>query len=478
MKIESRSSMQWKHKIRWATCATFMVGVAACSGNAWALPTFARQTGWSCATCHTSYPQLTPMGRMFKLLGYTSNNVQRQQKLEAKFGKSTALLLMRVSQFSIFFQASYANVAGGQAAFNGAGVSNPPGNQNDIQFPQQVSLFYAGEITPHIGAFLHLTYSGRGGFGMDDSDIRWAHPWNLGPDQLLITGVEVNNTPTEPDIYNTVPDWYAPFSSSKYSAIRQIPTTFIEGAHGAGFPLAGIGTYEAYIFGQDKANWLYFEADGYTNADGIGVQPNSGGAFGYANDGRMQGVAPYVRLAYQRDWGNWNWEVGTYGMWSRLYDSPNTKGGPVDSFDDYDLDSQLQWLDTTDNSNVTLHADWIHEDQTFGPGTTLSSSATGNLNSLNINGSYWYHDHYGVSGGYLDTWGSANPDLWGTSYSHNGSPDTNGEWIEASYLPWWNTRFSLRYTMFNQFRGLTNSTATSFGASAYNTLELLTWISF
>ncbi|EGQ62530.1 cytochrome c, partial [Acidithiobacillus sp. GGI-221] len=40
------------------------------------------------------------------------------------------------------------------------------------------------------------------------------------------------------------------------------------------------------------------------------------------------------------------------------------------------------------------------------------------------------------------------------------------------------TRFSLRYTMFNQFRGLTNSTATSFGASAYNTLELLTWISF
>ncbi|MBU2826002.1 cytochrome C, partial [Acidithiobacillus ferrooxidans] len=160
MKIESRSSMQWKHKIRWATCATFMVGVAACSGNAWALPTFARQTGWSCATCHTSYPQLTPMGRMFKLLGYTSNNVQRQQKLEAKFGKSTALLLMRVSQFSIFFQASYANVAGGQAAFNGAGVSNPPGNQNDIQFPQQVSLFYAGEITPHIGAFLHLTYSG------------------------------------------------------------------------------------------------------------------------------------------------------------------------------------------------------------------------------------------------------------------------------------------------------------------------------
>jgi hypothetical protein len=192
----------------------------------------------------------------------------------------------------------------------------------------------------------------------------------------------------------------------------------------------------------------------------------------------MQGVAPYVRLAYQRDWGNWNWEVGTYGMWSRLYDSPNTKGGPVDSFDDYDLDSQLQWLDTADNSNVTLHADWIHEDQSFGPGNAISSTTTGKLNSLNINGAYWFHDHYGVSGGYLDTWGSANPDLWGTTYSGNGSPDTNGEWIEASYLPWWNTRFSLRYTLYNKFRGLTNGAVGPEKASAYNTLELLTWISF
>ncbi|MHB1581401.1 MAG: hypothetical protein ACYCUJ_08450, partial [Acidithiobacillus sp.] len=64
MKIKS----EWKNKVRWATCATLMVGVTGFSVDALALPTFARQTGWSCATCHTSYPQLTPMGRMFKLL--------------------------------------------------------------------------------------------------------------------------------------------------------------------------------------------------------------------------------------------------------------------------------------------------------------------------------------------------------------------------------------------------------------------------
>src|SRR5580700_7513072 len=36
-----------------------------------ALPSFARQTGQPCGTCHTDFPFLTPYGRRFKLLGYT-----------------------------------------------------------------------------------------------------------------------------------------------------------------------------------------------------------------------------------------------------------------------------------------------------------------------------------------------------------------------------------------------------------------------
>src|SRR5512140_3998038 len=37
-----------------------------------ALPSFARQTGQPCGTCHTDFPFLTPFGRRFKLLGYTT----------------------------------------------------------------------------------------------------------------------------------------------------------------------------------------------------------------------------------------------------------------------------------------------------------------------------------------------------------------------------------------------------------------------
>src|SRR6202163_4318895 len=43
-----------------------------CAPPAQALPSFARQTGQPCGTCHTDFPALTPYGRRFKLLGYTT----------------------------------------------------------------------------------------------------------------------------------------------------------------------------------------------------------------------------------------------------------------------------------------------------------------------------------------------------------------------------------------------------------------------
>ena len=36
-----------------------------------ALPSYARQTGQPCGTCHTDFAGLTPYGRRFKIEGYT-----------------------------------------------------------------------------------------------------------------------------------------------------------------------------------------------------------------------------------------------------------------------------------------------------------------------------------------------------------------------------------------------------------------------
>ena len=475
---------------------TSVLGGLAISANAWAVPSFSRQTGWSCATCHTSYPQLTPMGRIFKLMGYTTTNLQPQQKVEAKVGNVVHLLLPRISQFSIFVQASDTHVAGGQqllgvnarTAVNKKGKPiGAVGGNNNLEVPQQVSLFYAGEVTPHVGDFLHITYNGQDGtFAFDDSSIVRAQAWKLGLHNTLITGVDVNNTPSATDLWNTSPDWQAPFFTSNYTAEGEVPTTFIGSSPGAAFPLIGLGAYAADIVGPNRANWFYAEADAYDNSEGIGTAPNLGGFFengsssagGSLTDafGQLAGTAPYLRLAYQHDWSDWNWEVGTYDMWSRVYASPISNA--VNRFYDYDLDSQLQWLDINDNDNVTVRANLIHEDANFAASAVNTSVTHGQLNTFNLNATYWYHDEYGAQGGFQDVTGTANPSFWDSNlyYSANGSPNTTDEWVEASYLPWWNTRLSVRYTVFNKFRGLTGNNGVS--PSKFNTIELLAWIAY
>src|SRR5476649_616971 len=50
-----------------------------------ALPSFARQTGQPCGTCHTDFPALTPYGRRFKLLGYTTGGGRYRTTLFPEF---------------------------------------------------------------------------------------------------------------------------------------------------------------------------------------------------------------------------------------------------------------------------------------------------------------------------------------------------------------------------------------------------------
>ena len=42
------------------------------TNQAQAVPSFARQTGLECTACHTMFPELTPVGRNFKLNGFTA----------------------------------------------------------------------------------------------------------------------------------------------------------------------------------------------------------------------------------------------------------------------------------------------------------------------------------------------------------------------------------------------------------------------
>jgi hypothetical protein len=71
----------------------FMIGLAP---SAQALPSFARQTGQPCGTCHTSFPGLTPFGRRFKLLGYTTGGgLYRTTPFSNNSGPSDAYASLR-----------------------------------------------------------------------------------------------------------------------------------------------------------------------------------------------------------------------------------------------------------------------------------------------------------------------------------------------------------------------------------------------
>src|SRR5712692_1229478 len=127
-------------------------------------PSFARQTGLACNVCHTHYPELTATGRAFKLNGYV---FRRADSLQGRNpGGEQNMLLNLVTPLSFMFQTSFTSTKKAQR-----------GTQNGVVFfPDQLSLFTGGEITPHVGGFLQVTFDPQSGsIGIDNADVRYAN---------------------------------------------------------------------------------------------------------------------------------------------------------------------------------------------------------------------------------------------------------------------------------------------------------------
>src|SRR5262249_16158908 len=157
--------------------------------EALAVPSFARQTGMACEACHTVYPELTHFGRVFKASGYVLDNLKQVRDVSAK--KDELLALAQTPPLSIMVQASYTQL---NTALPDLGNPNLPSKAQNgtASFPQQLSLFYAGKIAPHFGAFFLITYANDSGtFGIDNSDLRFADTKILPEDRSLIYGVSL-----------------------------------------------------------------------------------------------------------------------------------------------------------------------------------------------------------------------------------------------------------------------------------------------
>jgi len=444
-----------------------------------ALPSYARQTGQPCGTCHTDFAGLTPFGRRFKIEGYTlgggpyRTNLFPDSNDSTSAGGSQKEWVPPVSMMAIVgFTNTQAPMAPPTAPYNA--------NNNVVVSP--ISFFWGGAITDHIGAFQQVTYNAppAGGFGTDpfghtwtwdNTDVRYADQTRLAG--LNITyGITANNNPTVQDPWNTTPAWVFPYAASTLGN-GYGPTPIIDGAFAA--HVASVG---AYAFINDA---LYLEASVYTT-----LSPTLQNDFGTDPFGApgLFDAAPYWRAAYEPHWGNHWLEIGTFGMYApvRPWTMPGTTTTSTftqtDNYTDIGFDTQYQYQGS--NFWITLRGSLIREYQNLNASFTngIAANPTNTLNEARAYASLAYGNNSRVvlTGQYFTSWGSSDALL----YAPTGSPNTNGWIAEIAYIPfissfspgwpWWNARVGLQYTYYTEFNG------TTVGATANNTLFLYLWL--
>lgn len=437
---------------KWSRCWWILSGVWALCSPAWCLPSFARQTGLSCNVCHTVFPELNSFGRAFKLGGYTDNNTEQLQDGDDKEGYR--LQIAKVPPIAAMIQIADTFT---QTPPPGS-VSNGSDGKGQLEFPSQFSLFYAGALSPKLGAFVQVTYdSASGGFGFDNTDIRFADKFKLG-DTDLIAGLSLNNNPTVQDPFNNLPAWGFPYSGGN-TATTPSTSTLIESLGGE---VGGLGGY--LFLGQI----LYAEISAYRTA------PQGGPA-----SADIQGYAPYYRIALTKDFDSSSIEGGIFGMRADTYPdgvAANNPADPMDSVSDFGADLQYQYVGK--EHCLTLKGSCIWEDQTWGYTNGVlgdTTHATDTFRSIKGDLTYYYNGKIGATLGYFTTTGSNDPLLYSAMTSN--VPDSAGWLLEVNYLPWDNTKFTLQYTIYDKFDGGTDDyDGSGRKASDNNTAMLMAWL--
>jgi hypothetical protein len=438
--------------------SAFAVGaLAVCYAlPAAAVPAFAVQTGQPCKTCHIGAfgPQLTPFGRQFKLNGYT---------LRAGNAFTVPLSGMAV--------ASYVHTQKDQP--------EPPAEHfdtNDNTTLDEASIFLAGGIGDHFGGFAQVTYSGiDGAWSWDNLDLRAVdHMALLGSDVLL--GLSLNNNPSIQDVWATLPGWGFPFTDSDLEPGPEAATVISDAL------AQNVVGESAYAWWDDR---LYtevglYESPGTDFLKKVGVDPG--------DTSEIDTAAPYVRVAWQQDMGEQNFEVGAFGLFANLFPGRDHSTGQTDHFSDIGLDASYQYTGTGENI-VTVNGRYIHESQTLDATQALGAALNRdlNLNELNLNASYYYENTVGFTAGAFSITGDSDSLVFADSRTF--SPDSSGFIFQADVTPFGgddaplgkrlNLRVGLQYVVFTKFNGAsTNFDGLGHNASDNNTLRLFLWTAF
>ena len=291
----------------------------------------------------------------------------------------------------------------------------------------------------------------------------------------MLWGISFNNNPTVQDPWNSTPAWQSPFDQRSSVAPSPGTSTLLDGSL-FDMSTAGLSAY-AWI-----NNSVYLELGAYHSApNGIGDPAR----IDSAQADIIDGLAPYWRVAYERQWDRNSWEVGAYGMVAKVFPGDGSAlTGPTNKYSDWAIDSQYQFIG--DRTLLTFTGTYIDEKQTLDP-SFGSINSSDDLKTLRLNASYFYMRKYGAALGYFSTTGSEDGGLYQsmvdptdpTANYANSKPDSKGWIAELDWVPYENTKFALQYTMYNKFNGGdTNYDGFGRNAKDNNTLYILGWINF
>jgi hypothetical protein len=424
-----------------------------------AIPSYARQTGFPCKSCHYMPPELTPLGRAFKLNGYTMTG--KPTVTSPGKGAEGGLKILESFPLSVLFDTSFSSIK-----------SPVPGSQNgSFEFPQMASLFLAGAWATHVGSFVQVTYTPvNNHFSWDNSDIRYANSTKLFNKDVAF-GITLNNNPTVEDLWNSTPAWGYPWVGSDW-APKPGAAAIINGGLAQG--VAGLGGYAMWD------NHLYFAGTIYRSAHLSQTLPNTG-----ANQPlNIRGISPYWRVAWQQTSKNNNFMVGSYGMYVKS--TPGNITGPEDKYTDWAFDFQydrtiprfrgdvLSIRGTYIRENSALHATFNNTNPSF----PTAMFVYHHLNTTQVNAEYHFGDKYAATVGWFNLYGSSDPTFYSTglpltNYT-NGDPRSNGIIANISWWPVQNIGLTLQYTGYTGFNGgSTNYDGAGRNAGSNNTVYLL-----
>jgi len=425
--------------------------IATVCPEAQAVPSFTRQTGLKCNVCHSHPPELTAFGRKFKLEGYTLTD-KVAMAIEDK-----DLTISRSVPIAVMLLASHTS----------ANTAVPGAQSGNAGFPQALSLFLAGQMAPHLGAMVQVTYSHQSDhLTLDNTDIRYARHTTLGSKDLLF-GLTLNNSPTVEDVWNSTPAWGYPWVSSD-SAPSPSAEPLLRGALAQ--DVVGLGAYTMWN------DHLYAGVTLYRSEHAGGAQPVTGTDFAV----NIQGVAPYWRLAWQQTWGLNYLEVGTYGIY--VSSVPGGTTGVRDTYTDSAID--LQYERPFGVNLLTLHTTFIHESSDLAATVAAGGAATPtqHLNMLRADATYHLGSRYAFTLAGFSTSGSADPLLFTAAPvtgSALGSPNSSGFVGQAGFWPTQNVELSVAYTGHATFNGAgRNYDGSGRNASANNSVYVALWLNF